>query len=371
MLALLVCSAMLCNAEALQPVFERLNGGAPVHILQIGDSHTAGDAITGAWRARLQARYGPGGRGVLAAGRPYAGYRTHGVTASQSGGWTVNAAFGPRYQAYGPSIGLAGFTQSAHAAGERLGIAADTFDQAFDRIIVCAAGREGDGTIVLRMGDAEERWTPLEPACRTMDSEEPVTSASIVTADDRAVNIASFASFRRGGGVTLSNLGVVGAHAGHLARGDDALVQAELAAWRPDLIVLAFGTNEGFSGSLTGDGYEAVLRAQIARIRALAGEAVPILLLGPPDAAARRPGEACGGGWAVPRLLGVVRERQKAVARDLGLAFWDWAAAMGGRCASSTWVRNGLMRADHVHFTQSGAARIAQMLDDALVTAGR
>ena len=370
MLALLACSAVLCNAGALAPVFERLDAGAPVHILQIGDSHTAGDAITGAWRVRLQARYGFGGRGALAAGRPYAGYRTRGVTASQSGGWSVNAAFGPRYQAHGPWIGLSGFTQTAHSAGETLAIAADTPDQAFDRIIVCAAGREGDGTILLRIGDAEERWTPVEPACRTMDSEAPVMSAGIATADDREVSIASFATFRRGGGVTLSNLGVVGAHGGHLARGDDALVQAELAAWRPGLIVLAFGTNEGFSGSLTPDAYEASLRAQIARIRALAGEAVPILLLGPPDAAARRSGEPCGGGWAVPRLLGAVRERQRVVARDLGLAFWDWAAAMGGRCASSVWVRDGLMRPDHVHFTQEGAARIAEMLDDAFVQAG-
>ena len=36
---------------------------------------------------------GSGGRGVLAAGRPYQGYLTWGVTASQSDGWTVNATF--------------------------------------------------------------------------------------------------------------------------------------------------------------------------------------------------------------------------------------------------------------------------------------
>ena len=34
---------------------ERPNAGEPVHILQIGDSHTAGDMITSGWRGRLQA----------------------------------------------------------------------------------------------------------------------------------------------------------------------------------------------------------------------------------------------------------------------------------------------------------------------------
>jgi hypothetical protein len=70
-------------------------------------------------------------------------------------------------------------------------------------------------------------------------------------------------------------------------------------------------------------------------------------------------------------LLAAVRARQLAVAGEAGLAFWDWTAAMGGRCASSRWVAQGLMRGDHVHFTQSGGERIAAMLDADLVAAAR
>src|SRR4051812_7775644 len=116
------CRATLCYAESLEPFLARLedarpNRGAPVHIIQIGGSHTAGDMITSGWRTRLQARYGNGGRGVLAAGRPYQGYLTWGVTASQSSGWTVNATFGARYQESGPPLGISGLTQTAEAAG--------------------------------------------------------------------------------------------------------------------------------------------------------------------------------------------------------------------------------------------------------------
>jgi hypothetical protein len=36
---------------------------------------------------------------------------------------------------------------------------------------------------------------------------------------------------------------------------------------------------------------------------------------------------------------------------------------MGGRCASSSWRRAGLMRPDHVHFTPEGGDRIGAMID--------
>lgn len=359
------CEARLCYADALTPFFERLRSGGSVHILQIGDSHTAGDMITGPWRDRLQARHGAGGRGVLAAGRPYAGYRTRGVTATQSSGWHVRAMLG-RGWSDGPPLGLTGFTQSASAPGETLALAADRPDQLFDRIVVCALTGPGAGTVRLRMGDADERWalnTPeAAPACRTMDSDLPVAAALIATEDHGPVGITSFASFRRRGGAVLSNLGVVGAQLDHFGRTSDAVVAAELAAYRPDLIILAFGTNEGFSSSLSPDAYEAALAAQVARVRRLAAGDVTILLLGAPDAAARS-----ARGWMPPPALALVRARQMKVARELRLGFWNWALAMGGPGAADGWTRAGLMRPDRVHFTGAGGERIAAMLNADLV----
>lgn len=373
------CAATLCNAEALAPIFDKLRTpGAAIHILQIGDSHTAGEMISGAWRRRLQARFGNGGRGVLAPGRPYAGYLTWQVTATQTPGWQVNAAFGSAFSPDGRPLGLSGFTQTASLYGEIMWLNADTPDDWFDRLVVCAIASPGAGSVVLQVGDVMQGWTldaaTEGPECQVVDSPVPALRAVIESATDgAAVSITSWAVFRRSGGAVLSNLGVSGSQLVHLSRTSDAVDAAELAAWRPDLIVLAFGTNEGFSPVLTPDEGEADLRSQVERIRRLAGRDMPILLLGAPDAATRTPTGtprlACGDGWYVPALLEQVRARQAVVARELGLAYWDWAAAMGGRCASSHWVAAGLMRPDHVHFTREGGERIAARLDAAFTRA--
>ncbi|MBC2776831.1 GDSL-type esterase/lipase family protein [Parasphingopyxis marina] len=373
------CGERLCYAQNLAPFFARLgesrrDGGEPVRIIQIGDSHTAGDMITNGWREALRERYGQGGRGVLAAGRPYAGYLTWGVTASQTAGWEVNSIFGRGYANYGRPIGISGFSQTARAAGESLGVTADAPEQSFDRIIVCAIREPGAGTVTLRLGFETERWALDAPErtteCRTLDSDYPQLGASLRTEDDRIVTVTSFATMRRQGGVSLSNLGVSGSQLVHQARSTDTVAQVELRTYQPDLLVFAFGTNEGFSQQLTPASFEATLRAQVTRFRQLMGRDVPILLIGAPDANTRNRGladnfgapVACAEGWYTPTLLAELRTLQRRVAREMGLAFWDWNAAMGGRCSAHDWRTRDLMRGDHVHFNQAGGARIGRMI---------
>ena len=158
----------------------------------------------------------------------------------------------------------------------------------------------------------------------------------------------------------LSNLGVVGPT--HPFRPRRRRVVGPSSPLPADLIVLR-SPNEGSPRR----------RARVTKpcarpdraIRRLAGASVPILLVGPPDAATRNagiadPARACGDGWFVPRALGQIRERQMLVARQMRAGFWNWAAAMGGRCASHQWRLAEQMRGDHFHFTRSGGARIVR-----------
>src|SRR5271169_1947649 len=78
----------LSSPAALAPFFASLDdkdAREPVRLLQIGDSHTANDSLSGRLRERLQARFGAAGRGWLPAGIPFKYYRPHLVGVSENG----------------------------------------------------------------------------------------------------------------------------------------------------------------------------------------------------------------------------------------------------------------------------------------------
>src|SRR5258708_10237980 len=56
-----------------------------VRILQFGDSHTACDVGTGAFRHMLQSRFGDGGRGFVSIGRPWKTYYQEGTRGGMMG----------------------------------------------------------------------------------------------------------------------------------------------------------------------------------------------------------------------------------------------------------------------------------------------
>jgi len=388
------CDGEACNLATLKPVFAQLEaartgaaGAHPVHIVQIGDSHTAGDVLTGAWRDLLQARYGVGGRGVLAPGRPWDGYITRGVTASMSPGWRVAATFGKGSENGPVPLGLSSYALTSTQPGATIGLASDTPAMDFDRFVLCAMAGPNAPTLTVRLGRVDQRIAldapSPTPRCTTLHSAAPQASV-LVTAGDRPATITSWATFRDQGGVALSNLGVIGAQLQHFGRTDDAVIAEELRAYTSDLIVLAFGTNEGFMPRFDPKAYEAGLRGQIDRLRTLA-PGVPLLLLGAPDALTRNQAlrdnadaalvgcpDAGSPPLFAPPALGRVRAIQRDVARQLGIAFWDWQAAMGGPCAAARWTDAvpPLMRPDHVHFRWPGgqalAARLQADLDRAM-----
>lgn len=367
----------LVNAKAIDSFLQRLPGkpGQTLHILQIGDSHTAGDLFTGAWRTAWQQQYGLGGRGVLPAGKPYRGYMTMGVTAAQSEGWTANALMGRQYAEDGPALGVTGFTQTARIAGAKLTLAADNSNFTFDKFSLCGVAGPEMGGVRVTLGSVTQEFSFFNPkagaACFDIGSPALESMAQLETLSDQPVSLTSWSTMRRSGGLIISNLGVVGSRFQHFARNNDAVIALELARAHPDLLVVAFGTNEGFDSDLRIENTAAIMRAQIERIRTLLGYKVPVLVIGPPDVVTQKPNVAlpslpetvaCSDGWLVPGNVMRMRQMEIDLAKEMDLAFWDWQGAMGGPCASLPWVAQGLQRKDHVHFTASGGRMLGRSL---------
>jgi lysophospholipase L1-like esterase len=142
----------------------------------------------------------------------------------------------------------------------------------------------------------------------------------------------------------------------------------------PQLVILAYGTNEGFDDLLDPVAYERRLRDQVRRLR-LEAPTASILFLGPPEAMRGEGGGTCPndpeGRWRAPAMLGVVRDVQHRVAAEAGVAFWDWRGRMGGDCSAHalTLGPEPLMRPDHVHFTRAGGDWIGGLIFADLIAA--
>lgn len=169
--------------------------------------------------------------------------------------------------------------------------------------------------------------------------------------------------------IRLDAVGTVG----ETLRGLEAR-QPLFEAAAPQLVILAYGTNDGFDDLLDPSAFERLLRDQIGRVRREAPGA-SILLLGAPEAMRGEGGGTCAGDpegrWRAPAMLSVVRDVQHRVAAETGVAFWDWRGRMGGECSAHalTLGAEPLMRPDHVHFTRAGGDWIGALLFDDLADA--
>ena len=380
------CTDRLCQPEQLTPVVQKLADRQPVHIMMIGDSLTAGDAISHGWRQALDTIYGSTGRGVVDGARPYRGYLTWGIDAQASSGWRINGIFGNAWQGIGsPAVGLSGWTKSASTAGEWMTLTAEDARYTFDRFVLCGQAGPYSGSVMVSMG-YESATIPFYsetrgPMCREVRSSSQVQTVMVRTLEDKLITINSMGTFRsNGSGVTLTNLGVPGSQLSHADRKDGSTVYTELRAYRPDLVVVAIGTNEGFNPGLDIAAYEANLRSHIRNLQLQTPAGVPIMLIGPPNAMTRNesvahagqvPPIGCETGLLVPGNLRHVASIQRRVAQEMGLAFWDWGMAMGGPCAMYAWREAGLTARDAIHIKKEGGERLGAILTSDIFTAFR
>ena len=365
-------------------------------LLFFGDSHTAGDSMTSRLRATLQARFGDGGRGLVAAGRPVARhYYQRDVKYGASGVW--KAAVGGKHGDTEP-FGIGGLRVFGQAKGAQLWVETCADCQAGKtvaeyEILYYAAPDHG----ILRYRVDDQPWQQL--ATRTTPIEPPHPARQVVAVPDGPhkltlehgggglVELFGVVMERARPGVIVDSLGVVGRRLGSLRSWDWSVIGEQLATRDPRLVVLQYGTNEADDPDLSLDDLAKYYDDTILRIRA-ASPTASILILGPPDVGKREAGSACdhlrprpapiGGGsaapipeceWRTPTVLGQIIAVEHAAAVRDHVAFFDTFAAMGGADQMQVWFSADPKVAykDRVHFTDVGYQRWADALSTDLL----
>ena len=362
----------LISPEALASFFTALDDRAapqPVRILQIGDSHTANDSLSGRMRQRFQARFGAAGRGWLPAGVPYKYYRPQLISVGESG-WTHVK---PNDHA-GVALGLDAVAAESEPRDAVMTIAS-TESAGFDRFAVeyltqpngSAFTVSADGAAPVRVSTAS---TVTAITRFDLPLDRPAHQVELRAEGRPPVVLLGWDVEHNDRGVIYENHGTIGATVGLLDQMTPEAVSYELADRHPALLVVAFGTNEGFDDGLDLTRYAGRFAENVQALRR-AAHGVPVLILGPPDGNRLDHGCAavpCGGddpcAWHEPLKLGSVRDIERRAAAENGWAYWDWFGTMGGTCSIDRMSRANppLAMPDHVHLSTPGYEAMADLL---------
>ncbi|MEY4579626.1 MAG: hypothetical protein RL701_4329 [Pseudomonadota bacterium] len=337
-------------------------------ILIYGASHVAADVYPDLLRSRLQTRFGEGGPGFALPAKPLQHYRHGGITIENSAGWTgVKASEHSEDTHYGLA-GMYVVANGKHPARTTFltkphaGVtgAASEFELFYwkqpggGRFKLSIDGKPFElSAAASDPGPAYEKW-------QVPDGQHRV---EITTRGDGPVRIFGVALERETPGVIVDALGIPGFRAKSHLSWDDTLYREHLTRRHPDLVVLAYGTNESGDAGQPIETYAGELRKVVGRIRHVVPNA-SCLLVGPSD----RPNKLGSKYLDRPRTAQVVAT-QREVAREFGCGFFDLVAFMGGPMSMLEWC-NGeppLGASDHVHFTHRGYDALGNVLHDALL----
>jgi lysophospholipase L1-like esterase len=316
----------------------------PVRVMHFGDSHVAADILTGEIRSNLQNQFGDGGPGYLVPGNPMS-TRRRGVSSGATSGWQIEG-IGGRMEADN-IYGLAGINLITNRANERIWV-----DTAANHFEVYYVREPGGATIDVTLDGVTVLDKPLVLAAHgtvteSFSFDSPADAnhrVEVRTLKPGKTRILGIVAERLVAGVSYDVFGINGARISRMMSWNASTFAAGLDQRKPDLIILAYGTNEIGDGDWTPASYRRLLLRVIQAIRAAAPQA-SILLFAPPDR-----GDLPIATARMPSLI----ETERRVALESGCAFWSAFDSMGGAGSMNGWLARGWAQADRVHLTRQG-----------------
>lgn len=333
-----------------------------LHVVQLGDSHTAADEMTNSLRLQLQAALGNGGMGW---GMPmyFTGHRLvrYGY---DNNGWQPISSRTRTDENYS----LGGLVAVPQFTGARLTIKAK-LPEATQKFQVSIRQQAGDTALLGQ--DAQGRSFSIEAPIKngTWQVVDFVAQPPFTIQAQQVKHTALggwWGKNESGKGAVVSALGINGAQLSYWNRWNTQGWQKELSAVAPDLLILAYGTNEAYNNNLDVDNTRQIFIEKIQAIRA-ASPKTAVMIVAAPESLKGIAG-TCG---TRPIKLTALQQMQREVAQQQKTLYWDWQDAMGGSCSMKTWINRGDARRDGVHFSASGYQKIGNMLaSDILNLAG-
>lgn len=335
-------------------------------IVHFGDSVVASDYVSGTLRRLLQARFGDAGHGFTLIANAWPSYFHNDVERYATAGWKVSRVVGPLAEDGLYGLGCVSFRAEKNTLARFGTVKTGDFGRNVSRFGISYLAEPAGGAFQVSVdgvvhGVVDTRAPSKETRLHEVKVPDGPHELEILTKSGSS-RLFGVTLERDVAGVVLDAIGVQGARVRFLDKQDDEHWASELRARKPALLIYQFGANESADGLLYPmvDYHRTMKEVLEQGKRAVPGASC--LVIGVMDRATKQ-GEELRSMRIIPRLL----EEQRAVAGELGCAFFDTYRAMGGEGSMPIWVRRGLGQADLTHPSSVGADMIGTWIFRALM----
>ncbi len=324
----------------------------PLTVLHIGDSHVASDSFSRGIRNELQSRYGHAGRGMVLPASAFKYGVADQVRLKSSGNWRPKTALKSKT---GP-FGISGVSLTSRSSKSSMTM---TSQRGFDWAEVTVLSGPSQGRVTMEVGAVSKKFNAWSKSkgSKTFRLDTRGNKLIVRPGGGAQTTVLSWGGGKNRAGVRYVNFGLIGATVDITRRFDKRLVANDIKRLDPDLIVYGYGTNEGFKDNLNIRKYKAYANSFVKQMKASAPNA-DLVFIGAASGLRKRGKRACGR-WAIPPKLGPVRKAIQNIAATQSGAYWDWSAAMGGKCGINSWASKKLASRDRVHLTNAGYRKSA------------
>ncbi|WP_272011484.1 GDSL-type esterase/lipase family protein [Nannocystis radixulma] len=360
--------------EALRRLDQGLDEDGKVRVLVYGASHTAADIYPTYLRAYLQKRFGDGGLGFYPLAKPSKFTRPFACSIENSRGWKIEHA----QRSEARDDGYFGLLGASASASKKRDVTRVSFNPPLDRKAeppglsrydLYFLRQPGGGKFQVLFGGKKAFTVDTKakqpgPGYHSFDRPGPPETIEIRPVGDGEVRLFGVTVENEARGVVVDTLGIGGTRASNHLKWDEFVWADNYKRRAPDLVILAYGSNESVDDDQPIGVYKNNLREVLARLRRASPE-TSCVLVGPGDFPLKRPDNSLGPRPRVADIVAVQRE----LAREAGCAFWDTVQFMGGEGSMAYWAgaQPAMAMSDHLHLNRRGYTRMGMALTDALM----
>ena len=357
--------SLIINAEFISNFLSKIHAlkvtpkDSVVSILHLGDSHTQMGYFPGEVRNALQARFGGKGIGLFFPNSLCSGYNPIGMDISSKTTWECDKVLNLTSNI---PLGIVGFAMRSSDSVCELNIAFKNKKTLVEEFVVFHENLGENIEVLCDVGSVLTTSFSKNSAMTKVKMSKQAVAAKIVfrrkSGSKPFVLYALSVNSEISKGINYNTFGVSGGQYKFLASNAPLLTE-QMAAFKPDLVIISLGTNDAYVKDLTLDGYHLMLTKFIQELQAVSPQS-EFVLTTPPDTEYNK---------NKPVSRQIVLQSILNVGKLMHCAVWNFNEVMGGENSYKKWQKQKLASKDGLHFNPEGYYLQGQLFNLALARA--